>query len=517
MRLSLLLVFVLAVGQVQAEEAGDFASFLISSQNADGSFGSTDRGPESQVYTTAKALEGLIYHGEESGDVLDGVEWIEIQDPGDTAALAEVIKVLRLSGHDTAPHVSKLKNYQNADGGWGKTAGFESTPWYTSSAIISLGPLEEGLDGGEYLLGVQGESGGFEGSALITSNCVYALVILYDATKRDEFAIAAARGVSWLNENREADGSWGSATSTGNAVVALGAFYGLSGDEEVKALRDNASIWIMDLVKNEGDVLSTAWALAALTLEVDVSPAVSKPKIHAKLTNDFVFPSDSTQIKFEIANEGLGILKNISLLLVVPEELDVEIENTSFEIDILKTGEKKEFTKDIYLGDDTGKGEYVLAIKGDSFSSSVMLRVLESPFVFTISPTELKNDAPTDFNIKIINRGEMDFTIKSISGEFDEKWKDVESESVKLELPAGSGNSALFFSAIAPEESGEYNVPITVEFASSELGEKQISFKQKFLIGTGVPSGVLKLVLYGTLVLSVMMLLNLLIGYDLLG
>ena len=107
--------------------------------------------------------------------------------------------------------------------------------------------------------------------------------------------------------------------------------------------------------------------------------------------------------------------------------------------------------------------------------------------------------------------------IKSISLGFDDDWKNVEQEGVNLEVPAGTRRSTRLFSAMTPKESGEYSIPASVMFVNPVLGQKQISFKQKFLVGTGVPSGVLKLVLYGTLVLSVMMLLNLLIGYDLLG
>jgi hypothetical protein len=111
----------------------------------------------------------------------------------------------------------------------------------------------------------------------------------------------------------------------------------------------------------------------------------------------------------------------------------------------------------------------------------------------------------------------MEFFIKNVTPVVDGAFRDVELNSVQVKLAPESGKSVVLFSAMAPEERGEYNVPIAIEFSSPELGERKISFLQKFLVGGGVPSWVLKLVLYGTLVLSVMMLLNLLVGYDLLG
>lgn len=340
MRPALLLMFIICVGQVCAEEAGDSASTLVSSQNPDGSWSNADKGPESQIYTTARVLESLIYHGEEPDAVDNGVGWIELQSPTDTAALAEVLRVLQLSGRPSGSELLRLKEYQNTDRGWGKTAGFESTPWYTSSAIIALNSLDEGQDagiaGGEYLLNEQGEGGDFEDSALITSNCVYALVLLYDITKRDDFANAAIKGYGWLDAAYGEDGVWDSVTSTSNSVIALDALYQLTGEEGLRAQRDSAKEWIAGSAQINEDPLSTAWSLAALTQESVIAPAQSRPRISASLTEEYVFGPDVTQVKFKIENHGLSNLKNISLLLVVPKELDAEINKTVWEIETLR-------------------------------------------------------------------------------------------------------------------------------------------------------------------------------------
>jgi hypothetical protein len=514
-------MLIICVGQVSAEEAGDSASVLISSQNPDGSWSGTDRGAQSQIYTTARVLESLIYYGGESDAVDKGVLWIESQNPTDTAALAKVLRVLHLSGRPSESELLMLKEYQNTDGGWGKTDEFESTPWYTGSAIIALnsleGELDAGIAGGEYLLNEQGAGGDFEDSALITSNCVYALVLLYDATKRDDFANAAVRGYGWLGAETGEDGVWDSTISTSSSVIALDTLYRLTGEDDLKVQSDSAKEWISTSAQINGDPLSTAWSLAALTHETTVSPAQSRLRISASLPEEYVFGPGVTHIKFKIENLGLSNLKNISLLLVVPKELNAEINKTTWEIETLERGGSREFTESIFIKAGAGEGEYPIMIKGDSISSSATLHVLASPFIFEISPTELKNDAPTDFKITIQNTGERDFSIKNIVPVVDESWRGVELNSVQLDLPAGSIESVFLFSALAPGERGEYNVPLEIEFAGPALGERKISFKQKFLVGGGVPSGVLKLVLYGTLVLSVMMLLNLLIGYDLLG
>ena len=78
MRIAILLILVVCIGQVTAEEAGDAASRLLSSQNADGSWSGAEKGPESQIYTTAKVLNGLMRYGEKSEAVDNGIKWIEL-------------------------------------------------------------------------------------------------------------------------------------------------------------------------------------------------------------------------------------------------------------------------------------------------------------------------------------------------------------------------------------------------------------------------------------------------------
>jgi hypothetical protein len=359
--------------------------------------------------------------------------------------------------------------------------------------------------------------GDFEGSALITSNCIYALVLLYNSTKMDGFAMAAIRGYEWLNKTAGEDGAWDSVVSTGNSVIALDALYRLVGDEDLNALSDNAKRWIVDSPGNISDHLSTAQALAALTKETAISPAEPEASISAVLTKEYVFPSEDTEIRFTLENRGIANLKDVSLSLVTAKDLHAEIGKTQWKIHNLQRNGSRAFAENIFLAADAKEGEYPITIAGDSISSTVRLHVLKFPLLFEVSPTELKNDAPFNFELLVKNQGETDILIKNIALDIDENWRDVKFNRVQLGLPSGSEESVALFSATAPEESGEYHGAITIDFVHSELGERQITLNQKFLVGGTVPSGILKLVLYGTLVLSVMLLLNLLIGYDLLG
>lgn len=521
MRLTILLILAVCVGQVAAEEADDSAFKLISSQKPDGSWGGADRGAESEIYTTAKVLEGLIYYGGKPGAVDDGVHWIELQDPKDTAALSEVIEILYLSGESPDLRLLTLNEYQNADGGWGKTAGFKSTPWYTSNALIALNPFEDYRDasitGGEYLLSEQGTNGGFEDSALITSNCVYALVLLYNSTKTDEFATAAIQGYEWLNKTADEDGVWDSVVSTSNSVIALDALYRLVGDEDLKALADNAKRWIVNSPGNKSDHLSTAWALTALTKETAISPAEPKASISATLTEEYVFPLEETEIQFKLENHGIANMKNVSLYLVTVKDLQAGIGKTQWKIDNLQRNGSREFAESIFLAADVKEGEYPLTITDGSTNSTVQLHVVKFPLLFEMSPTELKNDEPFNFELLVKNQGGKDIFIRNIALDIEENWRDVKLNRVQLDLPSGSEKSVALFSATAPKESGEYHGAITIDFVHPDLGERQITMNQRFLVGVAVPSGILKLVVYGTLILSVMLLLNLLIGYDLLG
>lgn len=520
MRIAILLILVVCIGQVAAEEAGDAASRLLSSQNADGSWSGAEKGPESQIYTTAKVLNGLMRYGEKSEAVDNGIKWIELQDSGDIAGLSEVVGVLRSSGRSPESELLRLKEYQNADGGWGKTAEFKSTPWYTSTAIIALNRFEEYRDasiaGGEYLLSEQGEDGSFEDSTLITSNCIYALVLLYDAAKRDEFVWAAIQGYEWLNKTAGQGGVWDGVASTSNSIIALDALYRLTGDGDLKALTDNAKRWIVSSPGNKSDYLSTAWALTALTQKTPISPIEPKASISASLTKEYVFPSEGTEIRFELENPGIANLKNVSLSLVTPRDLHAEIGKTEWKIDGLQRGGSREFAESIFIAPDVKEGEYPVTITADSINSTVHLHVLKFPLLFEMGPTELKNDAPFDFELLVKNQGQDDIFIKNVAPDIDENWRDVKINRVQLDMPSGSEKSVVLFSATAPEERGEYHGAITIDFIHPELGERQIVMKQKFLVSGAVPSGILKLVFYGALILSVILLLNLLIGYDLL-
>lgn len=521
MRLAILLVLVACIGQVAAEEAGEAASSLISSQNADGSWGSADKGAESVVYTTAKVLSGLMDYAGESGSVDRGIAWIEVQGVADTASLSEVAGVLHSAGRSPDSEIEKLTEYQNADSGWGKTAGFESTPWYTSRTIIALAPFEEYRDaaiaGGEYLLREQGPDGGFEDSTFITSNCIYALVLLYNSTGVADFAVASIQGYEWLNKTADENGVWTDVVSTSSSIIALDALYGLTGSDALNAMSDNAKEWLVNSTGNKTDPLSTAWVLAAHTHEAGVSLAEADASISADLTKEYVFPPDVTEIVFTVENNGLADMKNISLLVAPAKELRAEIEKNEWKIDSLRMNSSVEFSGDISIPADVEEGDYPIMIAGDSISSTVTLHVLEPPLIFEISPTEVKNDASLDFELLVKNRGEKSISIKSVSVDVDENWRDVRLNDVQLDLPPSSEKSVSLFSATSPEEGGEYRGVVTVKFMHPDAGEQRITLDRKFLVSGAVPSGLLKLVLYGTLVLSMILLLNLLLGYDLVG
>lgn len=521
MRLAILLILLACAGQVAAEEAGDAASALVSSQSADGSWGGTEKGAESQIYTAAKVLNGLMHYGGEPDSVDKGIEWIELQGPADTASLSEVASVLHSAGKSPGSEIARLAEYQNADGGWGKTMGFESTPWYTSSAIIALNPFDDRMDaiidGGEYLLREQGADGDFEDSAFITSDCIYALVLLYNSTGNADFALAAIQGYEWLNKTANEEGAWVDAVSTSSSVIALDALYGLTGDGAMDATSAKAKSWIINSSGNETDPLSTAWVLMALSQETAISPAEPKTSISASLTKDYVFPPDTTEIKFKIENSGFADMKNISLLLATPKELRAEIGRARWDIGALHRNSSVELSEGISIPADTEEGEYPIMMAGGSISSTVTLHVLESPLVFEVSPTELKNDAPLDFKLSIKNRGVKGISIQSVALDLGESWKDVRLNDVQLDLLPGSEKSAALFSAKSPAERGEYRGTLTIDFVHPDIGSRQITVDQKFLVSGAVPPGILKLVLYGTLVLSMILLLNLLLGYDLMG
>ncbi len=519
MRYVIFLILAVCMGHVAADGTEDAASNLLSSQNPDGSFGSSDRGLESQIYTTAKVLEGLIYYEENSGAIDRGISWILLKKPEDTGALSEVARLLYLTGEEEASFLSALKKYQNSDGGWGKTGGFKSTNWHTCTAVVAFNPFEEYREtvimGGEYLLRKQGGNGDFSDSTVITSDCVYALVLLYNSTKRDDFAWGAIRGYEWLNKTATDD--WDDVDSASRGAIALDALYGLSLDDDIKALSDNAKEWISGSGRINGGLLSTAHALIALTKDTAIYPAKPSATIRAELSKTDVFPTETTDVRIKMENSGIVRLKNVSLYLYAPKDLQAKIEITEWKVGGLNRNESQEFSESIYISAEVKEGEYPITIHAGPFNSTVVLKVLNFPILFELGPSNLKNDVLTDFELLVKNPGEGDIFIKNITFEMDEKLRELKLENAQFDLPSGTEKSVPLFSARAPVESGEYRGTLTIDFIHPTFGEREIALGQKLTVGGTIPLGILKFVLYATIILSVMLILNLVTGYDLLG
>lgn len=414
-----LITFILLTNQVFADIDGA-ASWLLASQNPDGSWGDEEDGIESKVYVTASVLEALQDKGLQ---VEKGQDWIGDQEPKDVAALSRSIRILQDQGLRTK-FSERVKASQNPDGGWGKAKGFGSTPWYTSNALLALYPLEEHQDsvrlGGDYLIAVQ-KAGNWGNSSFITSNCIYALALLYNSTKEDKYLLSALKGKDWLLKNRGKD-----LYSTSNSVIALMALHSILGEEETKVAYQETRGELLEKQDGQGhwgspeDPLQTAWVLSALTKTIPFSPAQPKIFINLSLSREHVLPTEEIEVFVEA--ENIGVV-NVRGLEAVIEFLDKQRE---LKIGRLSRGESNATSVVISIPRDAGEGTYPVKFRGRCIAdnvpregipvaSEVNLSIHRVPFELELLPRELKNDVEESFWLSVKNLGDEELAIRNIS------------------------------------------------------------------------------------------------------
>lgn len=123
------------------------ASWLVSQQNSDGSWGT---GTIQHLYTS-EAVTAMAVSYRENGAHLKGINWLWNHFPKSTDFKARRVAVLAQNGSD-AEFSSSIVNAQAIDGGWGVSSAYRGSPLDTALALQGLWALndttgvDEGLD-----------------------------------------------------------------------------------------------------------------------------------------------------------------------------------------------------------------------------------------------------------------------------------------------------------------------------------------------------------------------------------
>lgn len=499
---------------VFADRSNDAVTWLINHQNPDGSWGKLSDGIDSRIYSTSIVIQAL----EENGVKINkSLYWISGVEPYDTAALAKSSEVIHKQGR-------VLNQRQNNDGGWGKTDSHKSTPWYTSVSLISQ--LDSNLTsaklGGDFLIRLQEDSGEWSNSSLITSNCVYALLRLYNYTREDRYLLAALKGKKWLEESKHDD-----FYTINNMVLVYKLLYSLLQTESLKASYQDSQMKLLKRQNSdgswssssEGEPLATALALTALSREFHLIAIRPRISLEVFTLKERYIAGSLVNIIVKLENQGFLDIEDLEVVVEIPA---FEIEK-SVDMGHLGRGKGKKILTDFLIGE--REGTYTLKAyaryaveSGKNYSTSAegLIKLQQTPIKFELYPKKLKRNVSQKFLLSVENEGITPVQINNISLLCDKNWKDIEINSSSIYIAGKSKYEFEVFKAITPDKIGEYQLKLVMDLNHSQFGKFRIFHEEKLLVGGMIPSGIVNLILYSTVIASAFLILNLFVGFDIL-
>ena len=346
--IAILPLFLLTTSRVEAGPFDDGEAFLVSTQQADGSWKSVEA---RQTHTTIEALRALQTLGADETARMLAADFLEANPDEDTDALTRRIDGLAIEGLDVTSDVSELLAAADPLGGWGIHVGFSADPLDTALALISLATanhvnVPEVEDALLFLAIKQNEDGGW--TCLQTPgpsdvSCT-AQVLMALNTYRSQFFIepilTGAR--NFLKAVLNPDGSIGGDTgdliyTTALAARALVEAGGGLGDDRLTVISFLESEQSADGSWG-GDSLITAVALRALDSLFNPPPTlpiplkiITSPVTRALIDQLYIYDVEATapdigdELTFSLddAPAGMTIDPAMGLIQWIPTSMQV--------------------------------------------------------------------------------------------------------------------------------------------------------------------------------------------------
>ncbi|MBU2490462.1 MAG: PKD domain-containing protein, partial [Proteobacteria bacterium] len=321
----LILVGAMALGALPA--AADQAmivngtAWLAANQNPDGSFGGEIASPATVFQSTSQALRTLSATRPEPAWSA-GIAWMTAQDPAGVDYISRKIRALAPTGADLSALVAVLAAAQNADGGWGADAGFDSDLLDTSLALAALsaaGAAQALADNAVlYLLNRQNGDGGF-GLLSGDDSAPYNTALAMDAllawqAEYGSLAVvtnALSDAGDWLVTFQNPDGGWGDPASTvfesglaGHALALASHVFDYTSVRQYLEGAHAGGAW-------NANAYETAIGVRALSILLTSNLVIESGDI--EFSEDMPLANEAVAITATVANIGLGAVDNVKV------------------------------------------------------------------------------------------------------------------------------------------------------------------------------------------------------------
>jgi len=279
-------------------------SYLTSTQNADGSWGSETTDTE-LLPSTVSVIETLqVLNQTGTANYSDALLWLQLQGFKTTDYLSERIHALSVSGTDQDLLISYL---DDMTGAWGGDDSPDVDNLDTALALSALKKINYSdrttMDYAvNYLLSTQNADGGWGLKAGMDSEVYYTALIsstLQQFPRTTSIATAINKATIYLINHQQTDGSWGTVYETALAYIAL------VGETTDGTVLGNAINYLTSTQLPNGswddDPYSTALALKALA---DVKPNLSISSNDITFSNPTPTAGETITITANIKNSG---------------------------------------------------------------------------------------------------------------------------------------------------------------------------------------------------------------------
>ena len=296
-------------------------TWLVAQQQEDGFW--RDR-PGTEPCDTALAVTVLQRFPIGAISVQQGMAWLEAQTFDNRDFLARKVIAANGQGADT------LLSRQNPDGGWGSSAGYQSSPLDTA---LILQALDEGglaaepqlADAVAYLVAMQNLNGGWPGGCGLSMVQPTANVLLALNTLRATYSLDTeiSKGLSWLLSKQNSNGGFGNSLGTSTVYDTSVVLLALKETGASQTAVENAVTYLLSTQADTGSWNESAFQTALTVQALYAGQVVTDLKIE---NDDFttspspveVVPDDILLYAY-VSNLGDAFLDDVSIVLYAGE------------------------------------------------------------------------------------------------------------------------------------------------------------------------------------------------------